>query len=102
VVYNEADGNTQGDLPDLILDAYDILRVCEEHPNRYIPDRKIRLPLASLRKMFAAHVRKQRKPPPSDPVKDTRIDEAKKYPKPPAHERSRLEGPQPKKRKVGE
>ncbi|KEP45516.1 hypothetical protein V565_265070 [Rhizoctonia solani 123E] len=46
----------------LIFDAYDFLRPCSQHPNSYIPDRSISVPLGVLRKRLMMLLRRRRNP----------------------------------------
>ncbi|KAG8684617.1 hypothetical protein FRC08_013598 [Ceratobasidium sp. 394] len=54
---NTEDGDGQEVLAEfLVLDVYDILRPCDAHPEKFISDRAIFIPLAALRKDCATQV----------------------------------------------
>ncbi|CAE7169826.1 unnamed protein product [Rhizoctonia solani] len=62
MVYDE-DGPEPQEDPTIELGVYDILRVCYQRPNDYIVDRRITVPLKSLRRSLFLEVQAIRDPP---------------------------------------
>jgi hypothetical protein len=62
LVYDETLGSNQANPGYLRLDAYDFVCPCEAHPNSYISDREILVPLDYLQTLFMMEMNAIRNP----------------------------------------
>ncbi|EUC65937.1 hypothetical protein RSOL_502950, partial [Rhizoctonia solani AG-3 Rhs1AP] len=62
VLYDESTSTGPEEPQPLIFDVYDFLRPCSQHPNSYIPDRSISIPLGDLREEFMTSLQRRRDP----------------------------------------
>ncbi|EUC65940.1 hypothetical protein RSOL_503180, partial [Rhizoctonia solani AG-3 Rhs1AP] len=86
VLYDESTSTGPEEPQPLIFDVYDFLRPCSQHPNSYIPDRSISIPLGDLREEFMTSLQRRRDPLLGAPMPKAASLTRREYPAPLCHQ----------------